>query len=157
MCVCSSIVCHPCRLWGKIFERAAAAKADFDAASITAFLWAATTAGAQASAALEGSGDTAANCCCSRGGSYAAVQVGEEWAVVASLEWCGVALGMGRPAGAAAAGMPPACRYSRGHKHTCRGGQQHGAYVCLNWQTLDPVWCCATQHSLAWRQVMSPA
>lgn len=33
------------RLWGKIFERASAAKADFDAASITAFLWAATTAG----------------------------------------------------------------------------------------------------------------
>jgi uncharacterized protein YihD (DUF1040 family) len=33
------------RLWGKIFERAALAKVDFDAASITAFLWAATTAG----------------------------------------------------------------------------------------------------------------
>jgi hypothetical protein len=41
-CACLST----CRLWGKIFERAAAAKADFDAASITAFLWAATTAGA---------------------------------------------------------------------------------------------------------------
>jgi hypothetical protein len=33
-----------CRLWGKIFERASAVK-DFDAASITAFLWAATAAG----------------------------------------------------------------------------------------------------------------
>eukprot|EP00878_Enallax_costatus_P013614 GHUV01014235.1.p1 GENE.GHUV01014235.1~~GHUV01014235.1.p1 ORF type:complete len:263 (+),score=91.86 GHUV01014235.1:202-990(+) len=33
------------RLWGKLFERAAATKSDFDAASITAFLWAATTAG----------------------------------------------------------------------------------------------------------------
>lgn len=32
------------RLWGKIFERASAVK-DFDAASITAFLWAATAAG----------------------------------------------------------------------------------------------------------------
>jgi hypothetical protein len=33
------------RLWGKLFERASAAEADFDAASITTFLWAATTAG----------------------------------------------------------------------------------------------------------------
>jgi hypothetical protein len=36
--------CVCCRLWGKIFERASAVK-DFDAASITAFLWAATAAG----------------------------------------------------------------------------------------------------------------
>jgi hypothetical protein len=39
------------RLWGKIFERAASAKGDFDAASITAFLWAATTAGGTATTA----------------------------------------------------------------------------------------------------------
>lgn len=37
--------CACCRLWGKLFERASAAKADFDAASMTAFLWAASTAG----------------------------------------------------------------------------------------------------------------
>jgi hypothetical protein len=35
----------PHRVWGKVFERAAATKADFDAASLTAFLWAAHTAG----------------------------------------------------------------------------------------------------------------
>uniref|UniRef100_A0A383WKK8 RAP domain-containing protein n=1 Tax=Tetradesmus obliquus TaxID=3088 RepID=A0A383WKK8_TETOB len=33
------------RVWGKLFEAAAAAKADFDAASLTSFLWAANTAG----------------------------------------------------------------------------------------------------------------
>lgn len=33
------------RLWGKVFEGAAAVKADFDAASLTAFLWATHTAG----------------------------------------------------------------------------------------------------------------
>ncbi|KAF8059097.1 hypothetical protein HT031_005269 [Scenedesmus sp. PABB004] len=33
------------RLWGKVFERASAAKASFDAASLAAFLWAANTAG----------------------------------------------------------------------------------------------------------------
>eukprot|EP00879_Flechtneria_rotunda_P001647 GHRR01001807.1.p1 GENE.GHRR01001807.1~~GHRR01001807.1.p1 ORF type:complete len:551 (+),score=256.25 GHRR01001807.1:137-1789(+) len=33
------------RLWGKIFERAAANKGSFDPASLTSFLWAATTAG----------------------------------------------------------------------------------------------------------------
>lgn len=32
------------RLWGKIFERAGALKSGFDAASLTAFLWASTTA-----------------------------------------------------------------------------------------------------------------
>jgi hypothetical protein len=32
------------RLWGKIFEKAGALKSGFDAASLTAFLWAATTA-----------------------------------------------------------------------------------------------------------------
>ncbi|KIY94756.1 hypothetical protein MNEG_13206 [Monoraphidium neglectum] len=32
------------RLWGKIFEKAGALKGGFDAASLTAFLWAATTA-----------------------------------------------------------------------------------------------------------------
>lgn len=36
-----------CRLWGKVFERAAAVKASFDAASLTSFLWAATTAGVE--------------------------------------------------------------------------------------------------------------
>jgi hypothetical protein len=40
-----------CRVWGKLFEAAAAAKADFDAASLTAFLWAANTAGAHSAAA----------------------------------------------------------------------------------------------------------
>jgi hypothetical protein len=39
----------PPRLWGKVFERAAATKADFDAASLTAFLWAASTAGVRVS------------------------------------------------------------------------------------------------------------
>lgn len=32
------------RLWGKVFERAGALKAGFDAASLTAFLWAASAA-----------------------------------------------------------------------------------------------------------------
>jgi hypothetical protein len=40
-----------CRVWGKLFEAAAAAKADFDAASLTSFLWAANTAGAPSAAA----------------------------------------------------------------------------------------------------------
>mmetsp|Transcript_36959 Transcript_36959/g.82171 ORF Transcript_36959/g.82171 Transcript_36959/m.82171 type:complete len:560 (+) Transcript_36959:61-1740(+) len=33
------------RVWGKVFERAAAVKDSFDAASLSSFLWAATTAG----------------------------------------------------------------------------------------------------------------
>lgn len=33
------------RLWGKVFEKASATKASFDAASLSSFLWAATTAG----------------------------------------------------------------------------------------------------------------
>ena len=36
---------HACRLWGKIFVSALEVKGSFDAASLTAFLWAATTAG----------------------------------------------------------------------------------------------------------------
>ena len=36
---------HACRLWGKIFVSALEVKGTFDAASLTAFLWAATTAG----------------------------------------------------------------------------------------------------------------
>lgn len=34
-----------CSIWGKVFEKASAVKAGFDAASLTAFMWAATTAG----------------------------------------------------------------------------------------------------------------
>ncbi|KAG1655038.1 hypothetical protein FOA52_008789 [Chlamydomonas sp. UWO 241] len=33
------------RIWGKVFEKAGAVKGSFDAASLTAFMWAATTAG----------------------------------------------------------------------------------------------------------------
>ena len=36
---------HACRLWGKIFVSALEVKGSFDASSLTAFLWAATTAG----------------------------------------------------------------------------------------------------------------
>ena len=36
---------HACRLWGKIFVSALEVKDSFDAASLTSFLWAATTAG----------------------------------------------------------------------------------------------------------------
>lgn len=41
------LVCLYChyRLWGKVFEKASAVKGSFDAASLTNFLWAATTAG----------------------------------------------------------------------------------------------------------------
>ena len=35
------------RLWGKVVERAAAVKGGFDAASLSAFFWGATTAGEQ--------------------------------------------------------------------------------------------------------------
>lgn len=38
-CCCTNI-----RLWGKLFEKASAHKAGFDAPALTAFLWAATTA-----------------------------------------------------------------------------------------------------------------
>jgi len=62
--ICESCTCHlsvslsAVRLWGKIFEGAAAAKSDFDAASLTSFLWAASTAGVHGSiaAALFSSG-----------------------------------------------------------------------------------------------------
>lgn len=37
-------VCVACRVWGKVFERAQATKASFDAASLSNFFWAANTA-----------------------------------------------------------------------------------------------------------------
>jgi hypothetical protein len=43
-----------CRVWGKLFEAAAAAKGDFDAASLTSFLWAANTAGVRSAAREHG-------------------------------------------------------------------------------------------------------
>eukprot|EP00955_Chlamydomonas_euryale_P072336 361367-Chlamydomonas_euryale.AAC.4 len=36
---------HVCSIWGKVFLKALGAKNSFDAASLTAFMWAATTAG----------------------------------------------------------------------------------------------------------------
>jgi hypothetical protein len=36
---------HARSIWGKVFERASFVKGSFDAASLTAFLWAASTAG----------------------------------------------------------------------------------------------------------------
>jgi hypothetical protein len=37
---------HTRRLWGKVFEKVPAVQGGFDASSLSAFLWAATTAGA---------------------------------------------------------------------------------------------------------------